>query len=105
MPQRTAKKTLYLNADRTKLVDADDPAARFLLVREGSAVNESEVKRLEKAGVSLKALTTEGVEAYDARADHEARHAGDPGPVSDDAEAEVRRQRGTKAVTAAPENK
>jgi hypothetical protein len=86
------------------LVPEGDPDAAFLFVREGSAVNESEAARLEKNGVSLKALTTEDVEAYDARADHEARHAGEAGPPSDEAEKRLT-VNGTKARRSPPEDK
>lgn len=85
MPQRIAKNTIYLNADKTKAVNEDSPDAAFLFVREGSAVNESEAKRLEGLGVKL-GLKTEDHPDFDARAAHEAEF-------------------GTKAVTAAPANK
>ena len=73
MPQRISKHTLYLNSDRSKVVKEGDPDAAFLLVREGSAVNESEVARLEKAGVKVN-LSTDEAPDFDARAAHEAEH-------------------------------
>ena len=100
MPQRVSKQTLYLNADKTKLVPEGDPDAAFLFVREGSAVNESEAARLEKSGVKVN-LSTEEVEPFDARAAHEALHAGET-----DAEAKARHDaQFTKARKAPPEDK
>lgn len=100
MPQRISKKTLYLNADRTKIVAEDSPDARFLLVRAGSAVNESEVARLEKAGVKVN-LTTEDAVPFDARSVHDAEHANEtPAQAKAKQEAQF-----TKAVKAPPEDK
>lgn len=95
MPQRIASKTLYLNADKTKFVSEDSPDARFLFVREGSAINESEVARLEKSGVDVKGVTGDDHPDFDARAAHVAEF-GEPN-------AQVEAER--KARTAAPANK
>lgn len=46
-----ASKTLYLNADRSKVVNEGDKDAQFLLVREGQELADSEA---EKYGVSGK---------------------------------------------------
>lgn len=53
MPQRISTRTLYLNADRTKVLEDGDPDAAFLLVRAGSAVDEAAVARLEKSGLKV----------------------------------------------------
>lgn len=87
MPQRISKKTLYLNSDRSKVVDEGDVDAAFLLVREGSAVDEAEVARLEGLGVKIKLSTTDA-EVYDAAADHESKHGGET-----DEQARAARQR------------
>lgn len=91
MPQRVSSKTLYLNADKSKFVDEDSPDAAFLFVRKGSAVNESEYKRLEGLGVNMKAVTAEAHPNFDARAAHVAEF-GEP-----NAQVEVERAAGTKA--------
>lgn len=59
MGQRISTKTLYLNADRTRVLEDGDPDAAFLLVRAGSAVNEAAVARLEKAGLKVTIPTDE----------------------------------------------
>jgi hypothetical protein len=76
MPQRVSKKTLYLTSDRSKVVDEGDEDAAFLLVREGSAVDEAELARLEGLGLKVKLSTTDA-KVYDARGDHEAKHGGE----------------------------
>lgn len=48
MANVVAEKTWFLNADKTKAVEENDPAAAFLLVREGVEIDESE---LEKYGL------------------------------------------------------
>jgi hypothetical protein len=91
MPQRISKKTLYLNADKSAVVGEGDPAAAFLLVRAGSAVNEDEVARLEKNGLKV-TIPTEDVPAA-ATAE------------SEDTEAKAKPAAENKAVTKAPANK
>lgn len=70
MGQRISTKTLYLNADRTKVLEDGDPDAAFLLVRAGSAVNEEAVARLEATGLKV-TIPTEGAKAK-APADNKA---------------------------------
>ena len=71
MPQRIAKETLYMNADRSKLVKEGDPDAAFLFVRKGSAINDAEAERL-----GFKASGSD-TEPYDAVADHDEKHGGE----------------------------
>jgi hypothetical protein len=108
MTQRVAKKTLYLNVDKTEVVSEDSPDAAFLLTQKGVVVDDAEVARLEKLGVKVN-LDSEDAEAYDAKADHVALHEGET-----DAEAKAKRAalfakaaapKTNKAVTTAPEDK
>lgn len=64
-----SSKTLYLNADRSKVVDEGSPDAAFLLVREGAYLEKTEAERYGVSG--------EEPQAYDAIADHEAKHGGE----------------------------
>lgn len=44
MPFKTDKR-LYVNADRSKIVDEDSPDAAFLLAAAGHTVSDEDVKR------------------------------------------------------------
>jgi hypothetical protein len=66
MPDFVSKKTLYLNADRSKVVAEDDADATYLLAREGAVVAPEAVERYKVAVAEA--------ETYDAVADHEAKH-------------------------------
>jgi hypothetical protein len=80
LTERISDKTLYLNADRTKVVEGDNnPEAAFLLVREGAALSQSDA---DQYGVKL-----QEVPAYDAVADHAAKHG-----AESDAEAAAKRK-------------
>ncbi len=98
-----SKERLYLDADG-KVVKDGDEGARTLLVGEGGELDDVTAKRHKLSG-------GDKAEAYDAVADHEARHAGET-----DAEADAARARmlagkaatappATKAVSRAPDNK
>jgi len=99
-----SKERLYLDADG-KVVKEGDEKAATLLVAEGGELDDVTAKRYKLSG-------GEKAEAYDAVADHEARHAGET-----DAEAAAARDAmltsekaaiappATKAVSRAPENK
>lgn len=63
----TAKKRLYLNADRTKLVEEGSPDAAFLLAAEGAEVPDAEAKRYGLTGGS-KASADEDEKTADAKA-------------------------------------
>jgi hypothetical protein len=41
----TAQTDLYLTADRSKVVAADDPAANFLLARKGKPISDADAKQ------------------------------------------------------------
>lgn len=111
MPQRKATETLYMNADKTKLVKEGDPDAAFLFVRKGSAINDAESQRY---GFKV---SGSDVTVYDAIGDHEDKHGGET-----EAEAKQKRtamlegvpdpdgpavegERGEKATAAAPNTK
>lgn len=104
MPQRISKKTLYLNADRSKVVAEDDPDAAFLFVRAGSAVNEHEAARLEKDGVKLN-LSTDDHEVPSARELHEAQYNPATEEPKAPADAKAAEPKANKAVAKAPANK
>lgn len=46
MAMWTAPKRIYVNADRSKVVDESDPEAASLLVGEGGQLDEAEARRL-----------------------------------------------------------
>lgn len=60
----TSDKRLYLNEDRTKVVE-EGPEARYLLVNEGGELSDEEAKQY---GLTAKHAKTEVVEADDAKA-------------------------------------
>lgn len=68
--QRIATRTLYYNADKSALVEEGSPEAAFLFARAGSPVDPAEAARLKFAEHEARA-------AYDAQADHAAKHGGD----------------------------
>jgi hypothetical protein len=95
--QRVAKRTAFLNADKSKLVAEDSPDAAFLFVREGSAIRDNaEADRLGYTDFEDAAL-------YDAGADHERKHGGETQQQAD--AKSVESSRATTAVTRAPANK
>lgn len=77
----TSKHRLFLTADRERVVRAGDPEAAFLLVGAGGTVDDETVKRYGLADLD------DAPAAYDAKADHEAKHGGET-----PAEAEAKRQ-------------
>lgn len=40
-----ANKDLFLTADRSRVVDADDPEANYLLARKGDEINDADARR------------------------------------------------------------
>jgi hypothetical protein len=64
-----AKKTVYLNADRTKMVSEGHADATFLLAREGAYISEADAKQYGVGG--------DEPQAYDAIADHAEKHGGE----------------------------
>lgn len=80
MTQKVADRDYWADADGN-LVDADDPNAAFLVARAGTAVSDAAAQRY-----GLDRLTE--AEAYDAVADHAAKHGGET-----DAQAAEARQR------------
>lgn len=64
-----SQKTLFLNADKTQVVDEGSEDAAFLLVRAGSELNDEDAKRYGVGG--------EQPRRYDAIADHAAKHGGE----------------------------
>lgn len=67
----TATRDLFLNADKTKVVEEDDPEAAYLLVNKGRTLQDKEYAGLDMPRSG--SATT----AYDAKADHEAKHRGE----------------------------
>ncbi len=63
-----ANKTLYLNADRTELVEEDSPDAAFLLARAGTRVDDADAERY--------GITGEQPATYNAKQDHFEKHGG-----------------------------
>jgi hypothetical protein len=45
MPNFVSDKRLYVNADRSKIVDETDPEATFLLVGEGGTVSDEDAEK------------------------------------------------------------
>lgn len=45
MPQFTSDRRIYLNTDKSAVVDEDSPDAAFLLVAEGGVVSEEDAKK------------------------------------------------------------
>lgn len=80
-----ADTTLYLNADRSAVVEEGSPDAAFLLVRAGAAVDDATAAQYK--------LTLQPAPVYDAQADHAAKHGGDT-----EAAARARRQRMLEGV-------
>lgn len=68
MPNKVSDKTLYLNADRTKVVDEGSEDAAFLLVREGGVLSAEDAERYGISG--------EDEVIYDAKRDHYEKHGG-----------------------------
>ena len=62
-------KTLYLNADQTKVVDEGSEDAVFLLARKGTYLDDALAQQHGISGTEP--------EVYDAVADHEAKHGGE----------------------------
>lgn len=76
----TSKHRLFLTADRARVVRADDPEAAFLFVGAGGQVSDADAARY-----GLKDLN-DAAPAYDAKADHAARHGAADAPVVEEAE-------------------
>ena len=104
-----AVKTVYLNADKTRVVEEGSPDAMFLLAREGAFISEDDAARYGVTGATPA--------AYDAAAAHAIRHAGETqeeadrrraamleGAVAPDGEKGLAPV-GNKAISRAPENK
>ena len=121
---KVAKERLYLTADGTRVVREGDPDAASLFVAKGRDVSDADIEKYQ-----LAKLVEGGPVAYDAIADHDAKHGGeteqdaalkrqamldgqpDPdGPPADGErgnldEKQVTSPKATKAVTKAPANK
>src|SRR4029077_7327092 len=82
-----AEKTWFLNADKTQAVDEDDPKAAFLLVREGSEIEEAE---LEKYGLLEDGDKPKRVQKGKAKPDstNEPKSEDQPGQTDDQSEDE-----------------
>ena len=100
-----AVKTVYLNADKTRVVEESSPDAMFLLAREGAFISEDDAARYGVTGATPA--------AYDAAADHAIRHAGETQEEADRRRAAMLEGQGekglapvgNKAISRAPENK
>jgi hypothetical protein len=64
----TSKHRLFLTADRSRVVRADDPEAAYLFVGAGGSVSDEDAQRY-----GLKDLG-DAPQVYDAKADHAAKH-------------------------------
>jgi hypothetical protein len=65
---RTSTHRLFLTADRTRAVREGDPEAAYLLVNAGGQVSDADAERYGLADLN------DAPAAYDAKADHEAKH-------------------------------
>ncbi len=63
-----SEKTLFLNADRTQVVDEGSDDAAFLLVRAGSELNDQDAQRYGISGAQPM--------RYNAKVDHFEKHGG-----------------------------
>lgn len=79
MPQRIASRTVYATSDG-QLVDEGHADAAYLVAREGAAIDEAWAQRL---GVDAARIDGTDATAYDARADHAAKHGGDTQAAAD----------------------
>lgn len=80
-----ADRTLYLNADRSAVVEEGSPDAAFLLARAGASVDDATAAQYK--------LKLQAAPVYDAAADHAAKHGGDT-----EAAARAKRQRVIEGV-------
>ena len=100
-----AVKTVYLNADKTRVVEEGSPDAMFLLAREGAFISEDDAARYGVTGATPA--------AYDAAAAHAIRHGGETQEEADRRRAAMLEGQGekaaapvgNKAISRAPENK
>lgn len=79
MPQKSDRR-IYINADRSRVVEESDPAATFLLVAAGKDVSDEDIKRyglkFGKPAVEAEAEAEADDEKAEAAAANKARRAG-----------------------------
>lgn len=99
MGDYTSDRRLFLNADKSRVVDEDDPEASYLLVGEGGTVPAAEAERLGLHGKSGGHAAEHGDAAGDG-VQHEPH-----GAAAGDAEPKGRRAAEDKAVKGPAEDK
>jgi hypothetical protein len=99
MPEFVSDKKLFLNADKSAVVDEDSPDAAFVLVGEGGTVSHEDAERYGLTAPSNARAATRTAAEHEAAAADEQRHDGSPGAsvgIDDD---EAKRIRAGESMT------